>query len=409
MKKTILELQDERALLTEKAEKFINNARVEMRKLTVGEDKDFKETTVLISNLNAEIALGEVRMKNEQKEFNQIITNTNQNMSKFSLLRAIEARSKGANLPEEAQKLVELGKAEMRKAGQNFEGDIVLPLEYRSDILSGTATQGQETVAEQKMNILKPLRASLVLVQAGANFLTGLSGDVSIPAYGGTSAAWKGEVASADDGGGAFSEVNLTPKRLTAYINVSKQFLAQDSADAEAMLLMDIVNAVSSKLESTILGKADVSATQPGGLFFTAPSIKGAASFINMVAMETAVDTSNALAGNLKYITNPAGKGLLKTTTKAAGQPIFILENGEVNGYPVLVTNNVASGLQVGVDENGVIFGNFGDLVIAQWGGFDIIVDPYTMAKNGQVQIVINTFFDAKVRRAASFKTASIK
>ena len=40
----------------------------------------------------------------------------------------------------------------------------------------------------------------------------------------------------ASDGAGTFSEVNLEPKRLTAYIDVSKQFLIQDSNSAEEML-----------------------------------------------------------------------------------------------------------------------------------------------------------------------------
>jgi len=137
-------------------------------------------------------------------------------------------------------------------SGLGYSGDIVIPMELRADITAGTATAGQEVVTEQKLAILEPLRASLVSVQAGATFLTGLIGDVSIPTYGGTSALWKGEVAAAEDGAGAFSEVTLSPKRLTAYIDISKQFLIKDSAAAEAMLMNDIINAVSGKLEATI-------------------------------------------------------------------------------------------------------------------------------------------------------------
>ena len=115
-----------------------------------------------------------------------------------------------------------------RKSGQAFTGDIQLPVELRA-ITAGTATAGQEVVAEDKIGLIEPLRESLVLVKAGATFLTGLVGDVSIPVYTGSNATWKGETAAADNGQGTFSEVTLSPKRLTTFIDISKQFLNQDS------------------------------------------------------------------------------------------------------------------------------------------------------------------------------------
>ena len=132
------------------------------------------------------------------------------------------------------------------------------------------------------------------------------------------------------------------------------------------MLLRDIVNAVSSKLENTIFGSAAGSATQPAGFFATAPAINGVATYGNIVAMETAVDTANAL-GTAKYICNAGAKGVLKTTPKVAGQPVYIMgENGEMNGYPCLCTNHVAKQLQVGVNEFGVVFGDWSQYVIGQ-------------------------------------------
>jgi HK97 family phage major capsid protein len=68
----------------------------------------------------------------------------------------------------------------------------------------------------------------------------------------------------------------------------------------------------------------------------------------------------------------------------------MLMEGNEVNGYPVLTTGNCA----------GVAFGKWDELVIAQWGSLDIIIDPYTQAKKNAVRIVVNAFFDAKPRRA---------
>ena len=168
---------------------------------------------------------------------------------KFSLLKAINDVANNRQLDERAQEVVGAGIAEMRKAGQSYSGQIVLPIEERADIQATVATAGQENVAEDKLGILEPLRASLVLAQAGASYMTGLVGNVSIPVYSGSNVGWAGEVAAATDGAGKFSEVNLEPKRLTAYIDVSKQFLIQDSNSAEEMLKRDIVAAISNKLE----------------------------------------------------------------------------------------------------------------------------------------------------------------
>lgn len=406
---TVLELRDLRAIADDKAMSILNAAKAEQRKLSETEEVEFRSLTVEVDSLNHEIALAETR--NLEQPVIKVTNNPKQKeMNKeFSLLKTIEARANGRNVDEAAVVVIEQGKAEMRAAGVSYSGDIVLPLEYRANITAGVATAGQEFIAEEKVGMVEPLREALVTVKAGATFLTGLNGDVSIPVYSGTNALWKGEVASAEDGAGTTSEITLSPKRITAFIDISKQFLTQNSPAVEAMLMNDIVAAISHKLEKTIFGKEAGSATQPAGFFYTAPALKGAATYANVVGMETAVDTANAL-GSAKYITNAGGRGILKTTPKVAGQPVFILgDNGEMNGYPVLVTNHVAKALQTGTDEFGVVFGDWSQYVIGQWGAIDLTVDAVSQALNGNVRIVINAYFDAKPKVAEAFKTASIK
>lgn len=79
--------------------------------------------------------------------------------------------------------------------------------------------------------------------------MTGLVGNITIPVYNGGNVGWAGEIESASDGAGTFNEVTLEPKRITAYIDISKQFLIQDSVSAEALIRADIVRAISCKLE----------------------------------------------------------------------------------------------------------------------------------------------------------------
>lgn len=223
--------------------------------------------------------------------------------------------------------------------------------------------------------------------------MTGLVGNVSIPAYSGSNVQWADENGDAADGAGSFSEVNLEPKRLTAYIDVSKQFLIQDSNSAEEMLKRDIVNAISNKLEATILGNAAGSTNKPAGMLNGVEADSSAITYADVVKMEAELESNN-VKGDIKFIVSPSAKATLKSTTKGDTKN-FIMEDGEVNGYPVLCTSAVAG--------KGVIYGNFADLVIGQWGGIDLTVDPYTQAAKGKVRLVINAYFDAKPRRTEAF------
>lgn len=406
----ILELKDKRAQLLTENRSALADAKKEVRKLSEAEQRAFEANVQSIKDLDQKISDAEAELR-DGKGTKKVEPEKKIEMKekRFSLLEAIRNRAENRAQPDHINAVIDAGKKEFRHSGQNIEGDIILPMEYRANIVAGTDTAGKEIVSTEKFEILKPLRESLVLMKAGAQFIDNCIGDISIPAYGGTSAAWKGEVVSADDGAGAFSDVDMKPKRLTAYIDISKQFLAQDSVGAEAMLKEDIVLAIAAKLEGTVLGKANVSATQPLGMFYTAPTVNGAASWANVVALETALDSSNALIDNLSYVTNAGARGILKTTEKAPGTAKFLLDGKEMNGYPVHVTNHVAKELQTGADEYGIAFANWRDLVIASWGGIDIVVDPFTVAKEGKVRLVVNAYFDAAWRRTASYKTGSLK
>lgn len=390
-----LTLIDQKEQLRKKAEALIAGAEKELRKLNEGEESELTSIKKEIVDLDSQIK----QIEEESKRNYKPQTKT-KSMEKFSLLKAINDVANNRQLDERAQEVVTAGKAEMSKSGQSYSGQIVLPVEERAGIQATVATAGQENVAEDKLGILDPLRANLVLVQAGASYMTGLSGNVSIPVYSGSNVGWEGEVADAKDGAGTFNEINLQPKRLTAFIDVSKQFLIQDSNSAEEMLKRDIVAAISNKLEATILGDAAGSNTIPAGIFNGVTADTAAITYKDIVKMEADLEAEN-VRGDIKYIVSPSAKADLKTTDKGTDTGKYLMEGNEVNGYPVLCTSAVA--------DKGVVMGNWSDYVIGQWGGIDLTVDPFTQAANGKVRLVINAYFDAKPRREEAFVKKVLK
>ena len=342
----------------------------------------------------------------KEQRNNQTIISTNMT-KKFSLIKAINDVTNNRSLDEVAKEVVRKGVEEMRKSGLAVAGSIQLPVMENADeevrangVLAQTAGAGAENIATEKLDILEPLRANMVMSQAGATYLTGLVGNVSIPAYTGSNVAWAGEVAAAANGAGDWSEIKLQPHRLTAYVDVSKEFLLQDSNDAEAMLRRDIIAAIGNKLEATILGSEAGTDEKPAGLFDGVTAMTSALKFGDIVDAEAELDAAN-VSGAYTYILSPKAKAALRTLSKDAGSGRFVLEDGEIEGSKALVSSNVVA--------KGFVVGDFNDYVIAQWGAIDLVVDNYTKATEGKVRLVVNAYFDAKPRRATSFVKRILK
>ena len=327
--------------------------------------------------------------KDEDKKEN--ISNRNKMKKQFSLLKAINDIANNRSLDAASQAVINAGADEMRSAGQSFSGQIQLPVESRAAV---TVTDEHDDVIEVEFaDLLTPLRAKNVLVAAGAKYMSGLIGDVQVPIMGAGNVTWEGEVASAQEAGYTFTSKKLQPKRLTAYVDISKQFLVQDSIGAEQAIRADIVAAINSKLESTILGSAQGSTTTPAGIFY-GQSPKTITTFKDICDLEASIEDANVI-GECKYVMSNKAKAALRNMPKSSKSTQLVMENGEVDGTPVLNTSNV--------EAQNIAYGDWNNLAIGQWGAIDLVVDPYTLAKDGQVRIVINAFFDAVTLRPEAF------
>ena len=274
------------------------------------------------------------------------------------------------------------------------------------------AATSSKLVATDTKDFIDSLKARLVVVQAGARVMTGLKGNLSIPRLTSGAVGWASEVDNANDFGASFDNVEMTPKRLTAYQTMSKQLLIQSSYDVEAILRNDMINAVALGVDAAaIYGGA---ASTPTGILATSGigSVTGgttgaAPTWENIVALEREVAVDNADLGSLAFLTNPKVRAKLKSTAVGNDQRMVWAENGNtLMGYPAYVTTQVPSTLNKGASTgvcSAIIFGNFSDLMIGQWNGLDIIVDPYTAAKMAQVNVFIHSWWDVAVRHAQSF------
>ena len=305
----------------------------------------------------------------------------------FSILRAIRSIAENKPLDPEVQAVVDAGKSEMRNAGLSVNGQLQIPSESRAAVT--VTTEGEDVVVTDFANILEPLRTKNVLAESGAHLLTGLVGDLQIPAMGAENVNWEGETDPAQDGASTFTNVKLTPHRLSAYIDISKQFLVQDSLGAEALIRRDLVNAIQSKLEATIFSTDAADGSKPAGIFNGKVATK-VTDFKGLCTLESDVEDAN-FYGPAKYIVSPKAKAAMRAMAKSTKSTQLVLEGDNIDGVPVLSTGHMA--------KDTFAYGDWSQLYVGQWGAIDLTVDPYTKAADGQVRLVVNCFFDFKLVR----------
>ena len=311
----------------------------------------------------------------------------------------------------------ECSEAVAKMSGRSAEGFYLPNDVFSRDFNVGTASEAGNLVATNLRTDLftDVLRNNMVLGQLGARVLGGLSGNVDMPRK--TTASTIGtvtEIGSASETAPVTAKVTLSPKRASAYVEVSKQALIQSAMALESMIRDDLVSGAAVHIEAMSFNGVG-SNSQPLGIRNTSgigtatSGANGGFAWADIVALETACANANAepdaMAG---YAINTRTRGKAKTTQLGTNLP-FIWQNGEqpLNGYRAAVTNNLPSNLTKGTSTTvcsaAVFASDWSMATIGLFGAPDIVVDPYTKADTGQVKITLNQFYDFGIRQPGAF------
>jgi HK97 family phage major capsid protein len=357
----------------------------------------------------------------------QLSQGEERNIAQFDtgkLLRHLHRSAKGAAVQPidgiEAE-MIQEGEREGRAAGIQT-GGIMLPrilvrrgaqgVERRD--MTTTAAEGGHTIATEKRGLLDDFFNASVMRQAGATVLEGLSGNIDLPRLAaGTAPAGKAENAAADEVSPTTAMLSLSPKRLPAYIDLSERLLNQSSIALEAILRTHLTNQMLAIQEAAFFHGGGTNQANgiagTNGIGSVAGGTDGAApTLAHIIGLETAVDTSNALLGNLRYISNGQIRGKLKGTPKVASTDSRMLldSDGLLNGYQPLFTNAVSRTLTKGGSSvaSAIFFGNFSDYYIGYWGGVSLeMVRDKNNAISGLYTLVASAYYDGGVVRPKSF------
>ena len=255
-------------------------------------------------------------------------------------------------------------------------------------------------------SFIELLRNRTKVAQMGATILPNLVGDVDIPRQSAAAAVtW-----IATEGGAAVEDnletdaVVLTPRTVGVFTDITRRMVKQTSLGIEALVRRDLQASIGVAIDLGAINGSGASG-QPTGVLNTSgvgtvtigtPPVIWA----DVVNFETDVAAANADFGALGYLITAAIREIFKTVEKAATTAVFLMDpDGMVNGYRTEVSNQLPTG--------DMIFGNWNDVLIGEWGGLDLLADPYSLGTSGGLRIHGFQDVDVAVRHAASFSVAT--
>ena len=327
----------------------------------------------------------------------------------FSFVRAIRAlanpNDRGAQ--EAASFEREVGRATEAKTGRSAQG-ILVPNEVMRRNMSRALTVGTASAAGdltatdfRPESLIELLRNRLALGSLGVTSLTGLSGNVAIPRVtGAPTAYWVAESGSPTESNPTVDQINMSPKTLGAYTDLSRKLLLQSSVDVEMMVRSELATVLALEIDRVgLYGLGNTN--QPLGLknvtgINTKDFAAAQPTYAELVAMESEITADNADIDAMAYITNSTIYGGFKTSVKFTSTGFSVLEPGNtVNGYNCIRSNQIASG--------DVFFGVWSQMVLGLWSGLDLVVDTAALATAGGVRVIALQDVDYGIRHPEAF------
>ena len=330
---------------------------------------------------------------------------TPKEVARYSLFRALNAARENdwseAGLEMEAHK--ELSKRFGTKQGKR---SFFVPLDIQQrDLSAVTASAGGRLVATENMSFIEILRARSVAMRMGATRMTGLVGNVTVPTQtGAATAAWlANETTAAGESDQTFGQMALSPKNVAAYTEISRQLMLQSSPSAEMIVMNDLAAVVALAVDSAAINGSGTSG-QPLGVVGTAGvgSVTGTTlAYSGVLEFQTDVLAANALVNpaSAGYVTTPAVAALLSGRSRFTNTdtPLWQgnLLDGNVAGFRAMTSTQIAA--------SRMLFGDFSQLVIGEWGALELDVNPYANFAAGITGVRAFYTVDIGVRYAAAF------
>jgi len=306
-----------------------------------------------------------------------------------------------------------------KKAGRDFPGAVWVPLstktvDYNTPNLNSplTSAGGSNLVPQQLHNeLIDLLRQQSVVMQQGITVIQA-QGDLDLPKKTtGTTGYWFGAdgADSITESTPVFTTVQLRPKFVAGLAKCSYRMMLQTGGNIENIIAQDIAAVLAEQVDLAalqgtgsnsqpygVLNQAGIGSLTWGG---TSSPVGDTTRFWweDALASEKALIDAKAYSGNLSWLCDSASWRIIQHQTSSNDEHMSLVDSQRrVLNFPITPTTHMAA--------NTVLFGNWADLVMAQWGGIALAADigGDNFAK-GDTSIRAILPCDFAVRHALSF------
>lgn len=320
----------------------------------------------------------------------------------YSICRAIDAMAN--NDWSRAGFELECSQEIAKRLGADAKG-MYVPFDVQEGerVVDTTTAAGAIGTSHMPASFIDTLRDRSLLIGLGMRTMGGLRENVSIPRKTGNSThTWVGEGGSASLSDVTVGALTMTPHTVVGATSITRRTLKQATPDMDAIVMEDLAEGAALAIDIGGLA-GDGTGNNPLGVLNTTGVLTqligtaAAPTWAEIVGFESTLAAANALADRSQIVTTAAMRGTFKTTSKDSGSGRFIMENGEVNGYPVSVKTDS------GWAANTILQGDFSQVIMGMWGVVDMVVDTATLVSSNGIVIRVFQDLDFAVRQPTAF------
>lgn len=400
-------IREARAAKVAEARTLLAKAEAENRSLSSEDSSRFENLKTEITDLEGKeqralfLAEAERRMQGEPVAGNGDASFA-QLEKRVSLLKSLQAGMEGRPLSGAEAEY----NAEMRRRNGRAPQGFYLPLAALETRVNTTSTAANLVPEDHRADqYIGPLRNALLARRLGVRVLSGLRGDVHIPKHGtSTTSAWVAENSGLSPSDMTFGNVALTPKHVGSLSEMSRQLIQQSDPSVEMLLRDDMAFGIAQAIDSALIEGGG--SNEPSGVIATLGAANGTLAtptWAQVLQMVERVEIDNALSPSHAWLTTPQGKAKLAGTLKVTGDAGagYLYDAGMMAGYSLYATNQMPATS----DAQGIIFGDWSQVILGIWSELDILVNPYesTAYAKGNVQVRAMATCDIGIRHEEAF------
>lgn len=427
MKKSA-ELRQELNNLVSSQAQINEKAKGESRSMTADEVAQFDNLQEQIKEKRAEIAreeqleenqrfvggLGDPAGEGEQREFSKIKARLNIGKA---LREAGLGKLTGAEAEINAAALEEMRASGKDVANNTFNIPASMVRASAQTVSEDSGAFGGALVVNQAPVLVDTFVPKTFLEELGATMYTGLTGGpLRLPTIADFAFTWADETETIGSNKAAVGGPLLSPKRLGAVVLLSNRLLNQSSIDVQSRIMMMLGNGAGRAFQAAAINGLAAD-KQPIGLLNTSGLGAGSSSSAVLPTwalvneLKGKIMAENSTEKSLGYLCDPELLALLETIQKANGIG-FIAENGRIGGYNTVASSLVPSipavtGSSPVPELHHLIFGDFSQLYMAQWGGISFVVDGVSKADANSVKVTVNMEGDVQIANKKGFAVNS--